>query len=126
MKYAESHVPIATSQIVARCTRADSRSHPKIQRPRNVASRKNAARPSIASGAPKTPPTYAEYTDQFMPNWNSCTSPVATPMAKLMSRSAPKNFVRRSHASTPVRYQAVCMIATSGVSPSVSGTNRKW
>ena len=34
-----------------------SRSQPKIQSPRNVDSRKNASRPSIASGAPKMSPT---------------------------------------------------------------------
>jgi hypothetical protein len=86
----------------------------------------NAASPSIASGAPNTPPTKFEYSDQFMPNWNSCTSPVATPMAKLMSRSVPKKRVSRSHASTPVRYQIVCITATSGARPSVSGTKMKW
>ncbi len=64
-------MPSATSQMVARWTRGESRFHPKIQSPRNVASRKNAASPSIASGAPKTLPTYFEYTDQFIPNWNS-------------------------------------------------------
>jgi hypothetical protein len=86
----------------------------------------NAARPSIASGAPKTPPTKFEYTDQLIPNWNSWTSPVATPIAKLMSSRVPKKCVSRSHASSPVRCQAVCITATSGASPSVSGTNRKW
>ena len=34
--------------------------------------------PSIASGAPNTSPTNREYSLQFMPNWNSCTMPVAT------------------------------------------------
>ncbi len=86
----------------------------------------NAARPSIASGAPKTLPTNLEYTDQFIPNSNSWTSPVATPIAKLIRSSVPKKRVSRSHASSPDRYQSVCMIATSGPSPSVSGTNRKW
>ena len=28
--------------------------------------------------------------------------------------------------ATPVRYHVVCMIATSGASPSVSGTKMKW
>src|SRR3954468_6105987 len=126
MKYAESHVPSAATQIVARGTRFDRRSQPKIQSPRNVDSRKNAPRPSIASGAPKTLPTYFEYTDQFIPNWNSCTRPVATPIAKLISISVPKNFVSLSHASSPLRCHSVCMTATSGASPSVSGTNRKW
>ena len=86
----------------------------------------NAARPSIASGAPNTPPTKFEYTDQLIPNWNSCTSPVATPIAKLIRNSAPKKRVSRSQASSCDRYHSVCMIATSGASPSVSGTNRKW
>ncbi len=60
MKYAEMFVPIAASQIVARCSRFGSRCHPKIHRPRNVDSRKNAIRPSIASGAPKMSPTKRE------------------------------------------------------------------
>ena len=88
---------------MARCTRGESRSQPKIHSPRNVASSANAAMPSIASGAPNTPPTNFEYADQFMPNWNSWTRPVATPIAKLISSSVPKNFVSRSHASFPVR-----------------------
>ena len=60
MNIAESIVAPATSQMQARCTRLGSRSQPKIQRPRNVDSRKNAARPSIASGAPNTSPTKRE------------------------------------------------------------------
>jgi hypothetical protein len=60
MKYADSSVPIDASQIVARCRRFGSRSQPKIHRPRNVDSRKNASRPSIASGAPNTSPTNRE------------------------------------------------------------------
>ena len=111
---------------MARWTRGERRSQPKIQSPRNVASSANAAMPSIASGAPNTPPTNSEYTDQFIPNWNSWTRPVATPIAKLISSSVPKNFVSRSHASLPVRCQRVCITATSGASPSVSGTKRKW
>ena len=86
----------------------------------------NAARPSIASGAPNTSPTNPEYTDQFIPNSNSCTSPVATPIAKLIRINVPKKCVNLSHRSSLVRYQAVCITATSGPSPSVSGTKRKW
>ena len=55
----------------ARCTRLGSRSQPNSHSPRNVDSRKNARMPSIASGAPNTPPTNREYVDQFIPNWNS-------------------------------------------------------
>ena len=60
MKYAESSVPVAAIQIVARCTFLDSRSHPKIHSPRKVDSRKKASRPSMASGAPKMSPTKRE------------------------------------------------------------------
>ena len=104
-------------QSVARWSRGESRFQPKIQSPRNVDSRKNAARPSIASGAPKTLPTNREYTDQFIPNWNSCTSPVATPIAKLIRNSVPKKRVSRSHVSLPVRCQSVWKIATIGPEP---------
>ena len=60
MKYAESQLPTANAYAVARCTRGDSRSQPKIQRPRNVDSSMKAASPSMASGAPKTSPTNFE------------------------------------------------------------------
>ena len=126
MKYADRLVAIATAQMQARWIFFGSRSQPKIHRPRNVDSTKNAASASMASGAPKTSPTKREYSLQFMPNWNSCTMPVATPIAKLISRSLPKNLVSRSQRSLPVRTQIVCMIATSGASPIVSGTKMKW
>jgi len=71
-------------------------------------------------------PTNREYSLQFIPNWNSWTIPVATPIAKLIRNSFPKNFVRRSQRSSPVRYQIVCMMAISGERPIVSGTKMKW
>ena len=86
----------------------------------------NAASPSIARGAPNTFPTNFEYTDQFIPNSNSCTSPVATPIAKLIRNSVPKKCVSRSQRSSRVRCHIVCITATSGPSPSVSGTKKKW
>ncbi len=95
MNAAESMLPNATSQIVARCTRRDSLFQPNSHSPRNVDSRKNAARPSMASGAPKMLPTSREYWPQFMPNSNSCTRPVTTPIAMLMTSSVPKNRVSR-------------------------------
>ena len=70
----------------------ESCSQPKIQSPRKVDSRKKASSASMARGAPNTSPTKREYSDQFMPNWNSCTIPVTTPMAKLMRKSFPQNF----------------------------------
>ena len=60
MKYADSQVPATAIHSVARCRRGESLSHPKIHSPRNVDSRKKAARPSIASGAPNTLPTNFE------------------------------------------------------------------
>ena len=126
MNAAESTVPSATSQMVARWTPFGRRPQPKIHRPRKVDSRKNAASPSIASGAPNTSPTKREYDDHAMPNWNSCTSPVTTPTATLISSSVPKKRVRRRYSSSPLRCQAVCRMATRKASPIVTGTNRKW
>jgi len=79
------------------CRTRGSRSQPKIHRPMNVDSKKKATRASRASGAPKISPTKREYSDQFIPNWNSCTMPVTTPAAKLMRKSFEKNLVRRNH-----------------------------
>ena len=119
-------MPIATAQMVARWRPRGSLSQPKIQSPMNVASKKNASRPSSASGAPKTSPTKREYSDQFMPNWNSCTMPVTTPMAKLMRKILPKNRVMRRYSALPVRYHAVWKTAAVVARPIVIGTNRKW
>ncbi len=118
--------PMAAAQMQARCARFGSRSQPKIHRPRNVDSMKNASSASMASGAPKTSPTKTEYSLQFIPNWNSCTMPVTTPMAKLIRNSFPKNFVSVRYCSLPVQCQAVCRPATKIPRPMVKGTNRKW
>ena len=127
MNAADSVAPTQTSQTVSRCTRRGSTCQPNTHRPRNVDSRKNAARPSIASGAPNTSPTKREYADQFMPNSNSCTSPVTTPTATLISSRVPKNRVsRRSESGLPERYHAVCSSATRKARPIVTGTKRKW
>ena len=126
MNAADSEAPTATSQIVARWTRRGSTFQPKTHNPRNVDSRKNAASPSIASGAPNTSPTNREYADQFMPNWNSCTSPVTTPTAMLISSRVPKNRVSRLWSSLPERYHLVCRTATRNASPIVTGTKTKW
>src|SRR5690349_14313936 len=65
MKNADRLVDSATAQIVARWIFLGSLSQPKIHRPRNVDSTKNAASASMASGAPNTSPTKREYSDQF-------------------------------------------------------------
>ncbi|CFM62388.1 Uncharacterised protein [Bordetella pertussis] len=54
---AEKLVPNATSQVTTRWPTLDRRFQPKKNRPTKVASRKNAIRPSSASGAPKISPT---------------------------------------------------------------------
>jgi hypothetical protein len=125
MKYADRLTPIAAIQMAARWIALGNRPHPKIQRPRKVDSRKKATRPSRASGAPKTSPTNREYSDQFIPNWNSCTMPVTMPSAKLMRKSLPKNLVARYQPVLPVATHIVCMIATIGARPIVSGTKMK-
>ena len=126
MNAADSIAPTATSQTVNRWTPRGSTFQPNSHSPRKVDSRKNAARPSIASGAPNTSPTNREYADQFIPNWNSCTSPVTTPIATLIRSSVPKNLVSRSGPGSPERYHVVCSTATRKASPIVTGTNRKW
>ncbi len=52
--------------------------------------------------------------------------PVTTPIAKLIRKSLPKNLVIRSQRSSPLRSHRVCMIATIGARPMVSGTKMKW
>ena len=61
-----------------------------------------------------------------MPNSNSCTSPVTTPMATLMSSKVPKKRVRRRISASPERCHTVCRMATKKARPMVMGTNRKW
>src|SRR5215471_5479122 len=61
-----------------------------------------------------------------MPNWNSCTSPVTTPIATLITSSVPKNLVSRRYSSFLLRYHAVCRSAVKNASPIVTGTKKKW
>lgn len=61
-----------------------------------------------------------------MPNWNSCTMPVTTPIAMLIRKSLPQNLVALRYFSFSVRTQAVCRPAVSAASEIVSGTKRKW
>ena len=61
-----------------------------------------------------------------MPNSNSWTNPVTTPMATLMSNKVPKNLVSRLKVGLSLRYQLVWSSATKKASPMVTGTNKKW
>jgi len=47
-------------------------------------------------------------------------------MAKLINISLPQNFVIRRYSGFFVRTQAVSMMATIRVRPSVIGTNNQW
>ena len=60
MKRADSMEAPATSQMQVRWSFFERRSHPKIQMPKKVDSRKKAARPSMARGPPKMLPTKRE------------------------------------------------------------------
>ena len=60
-----------------------------------------------------------------MPNWNSCTRPVTTPIATLMTSSVPKNLVSRRYSGRPLEYQAVCSSAVRKARPMVTGTKKK-
>ncbi len=60
MNRADNMEAPATSQMQVRCSFFERRSHPKIQMPRKVDSKKKAARPSIARGPPKMLPTNRE------------------------------------------------------------------
>jgi hypothetical protein len=70
-------------------------------------------------------PTSREYCPQFMPNSNSWTSPVTTPIAMLMTSRVPKNRVSRRYSSRRLRYHAVCSSAVRNASPIVTGTKKK-
>lgn len=61
-----------------------------------------------------------------MPNWNSWTMPVTTPIAILIKKSFPQNFVALRYFSFSVRTQAVCRPAVRAASEIVRGTKRKW
>ena len=88
---AESVEPIATIRLENQSVFTETRFQPKISTAMKTDSRKNANMPSAAKGAPKMSPTKREYSDQFIPNWNSSGMPVATPTAKLMTKSLIQN-----------------------------------
>jgi hypothetical protein len=77
-------------------TRELIRPRPKRSTPRNVDSRKKARIPSAASGAPKMSPTNVENCAQLVPNWNSITSPEATPTTKVRAKKRVQKAAARS------------------------------
>src|SRR5690606_26432460 len=89
---ADNNVPILTSQAEAAIAHLGSLPRPNIQTPINVDSIKNASNASTANGAPNTSPINREYSDQFIPNWNSCRIPVTTPIANDNKKTFPQNL----------------------------------
>ena len=100
MKAADSTVPSATSQMVARWT-ALGRGPSRTATGRGRSTRKRTPRAPRSPAARRRRRRRSGIDDQVMPNWNSCTSPVATPTAKLISISVPKKRVSRSYSSSP-------------------------
>ena len=98
MNAPDSTLPEKTAQMVSRCNRFGSLSQPNSHSPRNVDSRKNAASPSHRQWRAEHVADQPRVRPQFIPNWNSCTIPVTTPIATFITSSVPKNLVsRRNH-----------------------------
>ena len=94
IQIAENVAPSATMTVAKKCSRDDTRSHPNTRIARNPDSRKNAKIPSAARAEPNTSPANRENRAQLLPNWNSITIPVATPMVKLTANTCVQNRPR--------------------------------
>jgi hypothetical protein len=112
---------VASSHILG-----PSRSPPNNIRPRNPPSKANANTPSAASRLPNTLPTNREYCDQFIPNANSWTSPVAMPNAN----TSPYTFTQKTEAcrqtGSPVRTCFHAIQTKRIPSPIEMGGKMKW
>ena len=71
-------------------------------------------------------PTKREYWAQFVPNWNSMTMPVATPTAKVMAKSLPKNLATWTYTSSCFFQPNHSAITSSQASPMEMGGKMKW
>src|SRR5439155_15117308 len=120
----ENSAPSATMHDEKKCIRGDTLSQPNTSTARKPDSRKNAKIPSAASAEPNTSPTYREYVAQFVPNSNSITMPVATPMAKLSAKSFVQNFAASSYRRSPVLRYCASNDTNSPPKPMVIGGNR--
>ena len=94
MNVAESMVPKATAQMQARCTFFDRRSQPKIHSPRKVDSKKKRGQALHGQGAAEDVADVLGVGGPVHAELQSCTNPVTTPMATLISSRVPKNLVR--------------------------------
>ena len=77
--------------------------------------------PSAASAEPNTSPTKREYVAQFVPNWNSMTMPVATPMAKFSAKTFVQNFAATSYNGSRVRRYIPSRYTSTMPMPMVNG-----
>src|SRR5262245_55279096 len=82
--------------------------------------------PSAASRLPKTLPTKREYCDQFIPKANSCTTPVATPIAKMRPYTLTQKNEDSRHTSSWVRKYFQLVLQMIRPSPIDSGGKMKW
>src|SRR5476651_1688852 len=80
---AENILPSVTITVAKKCTDGRTLFQPKSNTPKKPDSNAKAKMPSAARALPKTSPTYLEYTAQLVPNSNSITMPVATPIPKI-------------------------------------------
>ena len=122
---AEIVAPTATIRTENQCIPLETFSRPNKYKPRKPDSRKNANRPSAASGAPKISPTNFEYCAQLVPNWNSMTTPVATPTAKVSARILPKNFPMRTYELSFFLHPIHSKITSNQPRPIESGGKKK-
>jgi hypothetical protein len=95
--------PRQTITVPRKCTRGPTRSQPNSSSARKPDSRKKAKIPSAASALPKTSPTKRENAAQFVPNSNSMTMPVATPIANVRPKMRTQKRVICCQSGSRVR-----------------------
>ena len=124
IQMAEKMLPRATMQVLKKCIRGPTRSHPNTRTARNPLSRKKAKTPSAARAEPNTSPTNSLYAAQLVPNSNSMTIPVATPRAKLRAKILVQNFWACRYSGSPVPTNRKPSHISTTPRPMVSGGNR--
>ena len=104
-----------------KCTKGDTRFQPKSSTPRNPLSSAKAKMPSAAKALPNTSPTYLEYTAQLVPNSNSMTMPVATPMPKVSAKILVQKRASVWYCWSPVRRYKPSSTTITKPRPMLSG-----
>ena len=113
--------PKATMHVAKKCMRGPTLFHPNSKIARKPDSRKKAKIPSAASALPKMSPTKREYVDQFVPNSNSITIPVATPMAKVSAKMRVQNRAMLWKSGFPVLSHIASIITRIMPKPMLNG-----